>query len=219
MLWTCEQIEERLTEYLDRLLSPGERQEFAAHVVGCARCRPLVAQVGGLVSEMHRLEPVEAPAGLVYAILERTLGPRTEKKGWRAWLGWLQPAFQPRLAMGIATVLLSVVILSQALGFAPARLTWSDLAPASLYRAADRRAHLIYGRGVKFVNDLRVVYEIQSRLRPAAETEPAREPEAAPAPPASQPKSRRESNRANPLSANLSTLACAMGGVPGRSLR
>ena len=47
-------------------------------------------------------------------------------------------------------------------------------------RSANRQAHLAYARGAKFVNDLRVVYEIQSRLQP--EQEPANSPVVAPSP-------------------------------------
>ena len=92
MTWTCEQIEERLSDYVDRLLSPEERSGFVTHVDACARCRPLVARVAGLVAEMHRLEPLEAPVGLVERILVQTsLAAREEKKplrDWRSWLEW-----------------------------------------------------------------------------------------------------------------------------------
>jgi len=105
--WACEQIETRLSDYLDRLLTAAERGGFEEHVAGCARCAPLVHSVGGLVNGMHRLEPLEAPPRLVYNILDRTLGARTEKKGWRAWMGWLQPIWQPRFAYGAVSVLVT----------------------------------------------------------------------------------------------------------------
>jgi hypothetical protein len=89
-----------------------------------------------------------------------------------------------------------------------------------MYRAADRRAHIIYARGTKFVTDLRVVYEIQSRLRPEVEPQPP--PEQKPGPGRSngpQQKAPRQLNRANDKNQTLTMLACALGAMPTRSLR
>ena len=67
--------------------------------------------------------------------------------------------------MGFATAAACVVILFYASGLNPTKLRKADLNPVNIYRAANRQSHLVYARGVKYVNDLRVVYEIQSRLR------------------------------------------------------
>lgn len=172
MIWKCEQIEERLSEHLDGLLDAPERAAFESHVAGCALCRKLVAQVGGALAQVHRLEMVEEPLGLATAILDATLGPRAPKKSWKIF-GWLQPVLQPRMAMGFATVVLFGWVSLQALGVQVNEIRLSDLHPVKLYHASTRQAHLIYARGEKFVSDLRVVYEIQSRLRPAQEEPPA----------------------------------------------
>ncbi len=221
--WTCEQIEGRLSDYTDRLLEAVERSEFEAHLAACARCAPLAARVSALVAGMHRLEPLEAPPRLAYTILDRTLGPRAEKKGWRAWLGWLRPVWQPRFAYGAVTVLVTLAAVSQALGIEWRKAKLADLSPVNIYRAADRRAHLVYARGAKFVTDLRVVYEIQSRLRPEPEpqTPPAQPPGPGQPPGQSigpQPSAPRELNRANENERNLSVLACVLGAVPPRSM-
>lgn len=218
MAWTCEQIETRLSDYLDHLLAGSELREFEAHAGSCARCGALVGRVAHLVTQMHRFEPVESPPRLEYNILDKTLGPRTEKK---AWLAWLRPVWQPRFAYGAVSVFITGIVLSQALGLRMP--TKSDLMPANIYRAADRRAHLLYARGSKFVTDLRVVYEIQSRLRPEAEPQPTPEQQQpAPSQPPGhtngpQPKSPRELNRAT--NRNLTILACALGAMPARSLQ
>ena len=62
-------------------------------------------------------------------------------------------------------------------------VTAAELHPANVLRAANRQAHLTYARGVKFVNDLRVVYEIQSRFasQPEPAASPAPRPESNPA--------------------------------------
>ncbi len=185
MSWNCEQIEARLSEYIDQLLDAEERQAFTAHLAGCARCSRFETEISGLVASIRKLEPVEPPPRLVYNILDRTLGPRKAKE---ARLAWLRSLLQPRFAMGVATVVLSAAIVSQALGIEWSQVNAADLAPASLFRAADRRVHLVYARGVKFVNDLRVVYEIQSRLQrlPAEAGQPEPPPPRPAAPGSSQ---------------------------------
>jgi anti-sigma factor RsiW len=205
MNWNCAQTEERLSDYLDGLLSAGERAEFEAHAAGCARCAQLVAQVGGMVRRVQSLEPIEAPARLVSAILDQTLGPRAPKHGWRSWLAWAPSLLQPRFAIGMATAAASLLILLYAAGLNPAKIHKGDLNPVNIYRSMNRQSHLVYARGVKYVNDLRVVYEIQSRLRPP--DSPAREEQPPAQPPSVQPEQKsqgsphpgRSSNRSSSL--------------------
>jgi len=219
MAWNCEQIEQRTSDYLDRLLTPHELREFAEHLEGCARCTKMVAGVTGLLAGMQRLEPVEPPPQLITRILDATIGPQPERRGIKSWRDWLAPVWQPRFAMGLVTVAITAAVLFQALGIQPAQLSWSDLHPANIYRAADRRVHLFYARSVKFVNDLRVVYEIQSRLQPEPEPGRPAEPEPAKQTPEQPGKQPRERNRADEPMRQPVILATALGGMPFRSMR
>ena len=54
MTWTCDQIEARLSDYLDGLLQGAERATFNEHLAGCAECAPLLASVRSLVSGCRR---------------------------------------------------------------------------------------------------------------------------------------------------------------------
>src|ERR1700736_4812375 len=170
MNWNCTNSEQRLSDYLEGALASEEAAAFSAHAASCARCTDLLAQVGSLVTSMHQLEPVEEPSHLVQKILDATLGPRTQKRAWKRWFTWAPVLWQPRFAMGALTVAASFVIVFHTAGVTPAKLKKADLSPSSLYRPANRQAHLTYARGAKFVNDLRVVYEIQSRLQPDQES-------------------------------------------------
>jgi hypothetical protein len=179
MNWNCQEVEAKLSEYLDGELSAADEAGCAAHIADCEHCRELAASVRGLVGAMHAIEPLEMPLRLVPAILERTLGPKTDARGWRAWFGWLRPVWQPRFAYGALTVMLTVMVLSQALGIQWRKPTLADLNPVNLYRSVDREAHLIYARGAKYFGDLRVVYEIESKLRsvePEQQKAPAAQP-------------------------------------------
>jgi len=196
MDWNCTNSEERLSDYLDAQLAPEEAAAFTAHAASCARCTQMLAQVGALVNQMHQLEEVPEPAQLVQKILDATLGPGRQKQGWKRWFTWAPVLWQPRFAMGALTVAASFVIVFHTAGVTPAKLKKADLSPSSLYRSANRQAHLTYARGAKFVNDLRVVYEIQSRLQPDQESSgspvSAPSPEQPSHPPAANPQEKSE---------------------------
>lgn len=218
MPWNCEQVEARLSDYIDRLLEPAERNALEEHARACVRCAPLVADVARLVTQLHSLEPLEAPPRLVFTILDRTLGPREKPKVWAAWLGGLRTLWHPRFVYGAVSVLITAVVLFQALGLQWHKPALSDLNPVHVYRAMDRRAHLLYARGARFVTDLRVVYEIQSRLRPEAEPQPPPEPKSGPGQ-SNGPRlnSPRRLDRAYDANRNLEVLAFILSASAGRS--
>jgi anti-sigma factor RsiW len=214
MSWTCEQTEARLSDYLDRMLNPAELAEFSVHVPSCARCAPLVASVSDLLTGLHAMEQIEPPPRLVYSILDKTLGPRETVTGWRAMLGWLRGTTSIRFAYGALSVAATLIIFVTVSGFNWRHPKLADLKPATIYRNADRSAHLAYASSVKFVNDLRVVNEIQSRLREENDLRGNQE-NVIPATPQKQPGSSdgakpaapRQQNRANDLVRQIEVLA------------
>ena len=215
MSWTCEQIEARLSDYLDGALAGTERTAFEAHVGECERCAPLVAHVSQLLSGMHSMEQLEAPPRLVYSILDKTLGPRETATGWAAVLGWVRGMASMRFAYGALSVAGTLVILLTTLGFSWRKPKLADLQPANIYRNADRQAHLVYAKTTKFVNDLRVVSEIQSRLRQDSDLQtnpesvaPSPSPEKQPGrTDGSKPATPRQQNRANDVTRQMEVLA------------
>jgi anti-sigma factor RsiW len=208
MTWTCEQIEERLSDYLDGLMPAAERVDFEAHTNACANCAPLLASVSELVNNLHSLEAVEPPPRLVYNILNQTVGPRAQAKGFRSAFGWINSVASMRFAYSAVSLAATLIILLTASGFSFRKPKLADLSPVSLYQHADRGAHLAYARTVKFVSDLRVVYEIQSRLSKPDELPTEQEgtvPQPAPnknpgSSDSTKPGSPKQQNRANGLS-------------------
>jgi anti-sigma factor RsiW len=218
MNWTCEQTEARLSDYLDGILGSAEKQAFDIHVDGCERCAPLVASVSHLLRNLHSMEPLETPPQLVYAILDKTLGPREARKGWRSIFGWLQGFASPRFAYSAVSVAATFIILASASGFSWRRPKLADLSPVNVYHNADRQVHLVYARSAKFVTDLRVVYEIQSRLKQDSELPATQEnvvPESSPEKhpgrtDGSKPGSPRQQNRANGIERAMEVLAAEL---------
>ena len=49
MTWTCDQIEARLSDYLDGLLQAPELAAFEAHADACLQCAPLLSTVRSVV--------------------------------------------------------------------------------------------------------------------------------------------------------------------------
>lgn len=172
MDWNCPLTEERLIDFLEGTLGSEEAAAFSEHLASCEACAQIVSQVGGLVRHMQQAPLIDEPILLAGRILDATLGPRTPARGWRQWFGWLVPVWQPRFAMGAATVAASFAILFHAAVPDTRNIRLADFNPATLGRAVNRQVHLTYAHGAKFVNDLRVVYEIQSRLGTQPEPEP-----------------------------------------------
>jgi anti-sigma factor RsiW len=221
MTWTCEQTEARLSDYLDGVLNPAELAEFTAHVPTCARCAPLVASVSDLLTGLHGMEQIAEPPRLVYSILDKTLGPREAVTGWRGMLAWVRGAASLRFAYGALSVAATLIIFVTASNFNWRHPKLADLKPATIYRNANSHVHVAYGKSVKFVNDLRVVNEIQSRLREDSDlranpesTVPQSSPQKQPgSSDGSKPATPRQQNRANDLARNVEILAMALPGV------
>ena len=227
MTWTCEQIEARLSDYLEGLLAGPERAEFEAHATSCAECAPLLASVREVVGGMHEMEEMEVPPRLVYAILDKTLGPRETISGWQALRNFLRGLRSPKFVYGVASVFATCLVLVTATGFSFRRPKLADLRPATVYQAADRQIHMVKASCVKYVSDLRVVYEIQSRLREEQnnlqvtpeESLPKPGPDKEPGQTDKQPTQPRQQNRANELARQMELLAAECPVMLERSFR
>jgi len=211
MTWTCEQTEARLSDYLDGLLQPAEQSAFDLHVNTCERCTPLVASVSHVLGTLHTLEQVEPSPQLVNSILTATLGPQS----WRKAKGWLRSFQSPRFVYSVVSVAATFVVILTASGFSWRKPKLADLAPTKIYHNANSYAHVAYAKSTKFFSDMRVVYEIQSRLRQDNElptnsesTVPKSSPNAQPGrTDKTNPSSPRQQNRADEIGRSLQVLA------------
>lgn len=159
----CSDVEILLAEYTDGTLQSGVKAAVESHLESCATCRELADDIAAAVGFMAKASVIEAPPELVTQILFQvpSLKPSLARRLFgRVLGGWLEPVLQPRLAMGMGVAALSFFMLEPRVR----QLTPSDLDPVKLWTSAETRADRIWERGVKSYENIRLVYEIQTRL-------------------------------------------------------
>ena len=174
----CAEFDALLIEALDATLTGPKLESFQAHVRVCAVCGPLFAEADGGRRWLKSLTAVEPPANLVHNILVATTGYESKRVDVRAkadgsWAdaitGWLRPVFapvlsvsrQPRFAMSFGMAFFSLSISLSLAGVKVSDVRHVDLRPSAI-------KHTYYettGRAVKYYENIRFVYEIESRVR------------------------------------------------------
>jgi anti-sigma factor RsiW len=66
---TCQEVVEIVSDYLDDVLPPAERQEFERHLVACDGCTAYLEQMRTTVKVAGRLHVDEVPAPLLEGLL------------------------------------------------------------------------------------------------------------------------------------------------------
>ncbi len=160
----CAEDEILICDYVDGTLDTADRAEVEAHLAECPACAELARDSAAAVAFMERAADVEPPPELVTRILFDA--PWTREKSQskaREWVrAMLSPILQPRFAMGMAMTILSLSIIAQ--GQMP-RLQAADLQPAAIWRSLDERVTAPGARTVKFYDNLKFVYQIQTMLQ------------------------------------------------------
>jgi hypothetical protein len=158
------ELENLASDYLEGLLEPGLKQEFEAHLRVCPACLEMVGDVRRALELCHAAPELEPTPWLVRKIMLATVGEREPGLAGRL-LTFFRPALQLRFAYGVAMAVFSLSIIINAAGINLRRVTIRDLNPLTWPRGVDRAVHLYIARGEKFIDDLSVVIEIESRLR------------------------------------------------------
>ena len=178
MIINCAEFEILLTDAVDATLHGEQHSAFVAHRDSCANCSQLAADVLSVTSFIERAAVVEPPKELLTRILHEIGNAKPSqdtadaKPGWRAAIRrFFSPVLQPRLAMGMAMTILSVSMLAQVFGLEVRQLRASDLEPTRIWASAENSAHRQWSRFVQNYENIRVVYEIQSRLKEWADQE------------------------------------------------
>jgi hypothetical protein len=176
----CTEFDALLSEALDQRLSGDKLESFQAHARGCPTCGPLLAEADAGLRWLHELVEVDPPVTLVDNILAATTGidtfrlHATARAQTRASLfdraqDWantlvspiLGVAKQPRFAMSFGMAFFSLSITMSMAGVKLSDLRHADLRPSAIKRTYYETS----GKVVKYYENIRFVYEIESRVR------------------------------------------------------
>jgi hypothetical protein len=174
----CGDFDALLIEALDETLTGPKLERFQAHARVCAVCGPLLAEADAGRRWLKSLPDAEPPANLVHNILLATTGQESKQvavrhHGEESWAdkitAWLRPAFapvlavgrQPRFAMSFGMAFFSISISLSLAGVKVSDVRHVDLRPSAIKRTYYETS----GRVVKYYENIRFVYEIESRMR------------------------------------------------------
>lgn len=166
----CADFDSLLCDYVDGTLHGAQKSAVEAHLSECADCAALVRDAAGAMAFVERAAAVEPPPELVTRILFEMPAakrqPRESRSLWsRIRTSWIDPVLQPRFAMGMAMTVLSFAMLGRFAGVEVRQLKPSDLNPVAVWSALEDKALRTWERGMKYYDSLRLVYEIQTRLK------------------------------------------------------
>jgi|GEM_PF-1217663 hypothetical protein len=173
----CEEWEALLADALDGALSASDQAAFTMHSKDCGACAEMLAQAKQGREWMQFLhEEPAAPDDLVTKILGRTSGaslPQLAVAG-----GAVQPmaphiaqvamrrAFHDsRLLMTVAMAFFSIALTLNMLGVNLRGMHLADLKPSALQTTIARQFYGAKKQVVSYYENLRFVYELDSRLR------------------------------------------------------
>jgi hypothetical protein len=177
----CVEFDLLLADALDGVLTGAGLDRFQAHARSCKACGPLFAEAEAGRNWLKGLTEVEPPVSLVTNILASTTGVDTQRlrttvrtpQPHISWLervqasvsGYLEPIWatvrQPRFAMSFGMAFFALSVSLTMAGVKPA-----DLAQISLRPTAIRRTYYnTQARVVRYVDNVRAVYEVQAALR------------------------------------------------------
>lgn len=204
----CGQWETLLADALDGQLQPQDEATFTGHMAGCAACTAMFdeARRGQQWLDFLSAEP-EVPEGLLDRILAQTgpgqtAEPRLAAEGVPAAVitagiplrkvtpAWQRPGVmasirrfaEPRLMMTAAMAFFSIALTLNMTGVRITKLHLADLKPSSIRMYMQRQITVAYTPLVRYYDHLRLVYEVQSRVRELRHNESENEQPTSPQP-------------------------------------
>ena len=188
---SCSEFDALLSQAIDGTLKGERLSAFESHGRVCRLCGPLLHEAEAGHSWLKSLTEVEPPDQLVTNILLRTSGVVSTHRhvagesvatSWvsriRDWAGVITSpvvamARQPRFAMSFGMAFFTLSVTLSLAGVKLSDLRHMDLRPSALRRTYYETS----GRVVKYYENIRFVYEIESRVRQFKEaTAPAEQP-------------------------------------------
>lgn len=178
----CAELDILICDYVDGTLGAAQKTAVERHLADCALCAELARDVAAAVRFMERAAEVEPPPELVTRILfDAPWHKGADATGANRWIQSIfSPFLQPRFVMGMAMSILSLSLMFNTVR----QVRPQDLEPAKVWAGMEDRAVRTWARTVKFYDNLKVVYQMQTLLhewqqqdaevqKPAAQKAPA----------------------------------------------
>ncbi len=145
----CPNVEERMTEYIERSLPVAEMATVAEHLHGCSKCSSLLEDLRSVLLSCKAYPAIEPDIALLERILLRTSGrPRTRTLRELVDHYFLRPMLTPRFAAG---AVLAVLFLALSVTLARPHMPTiaSLLSPVEMFHRLDRGVQSIYANGLR----------------------------------------------------------------------
>ena len=179
----CGQWETLLADALDGLLRPEDEATFTSHMATCPACSILFEESRRGREWLEFLSPEpEIPEGLLDKILASTgpgqvagyglvtpeghalpLPPVWQQR--KGFMGLVRRFAEPRLMMTVAMAFFSIALTLNLTGVRVSDLRLSNLRPSAVRSFMERRLTMASTPIIRYYDHLRLVYEVQSRIR------------------------------------------------------
>jgi hypothetical protein len=176
----CGEFDALLADALDHTLTGTRLESFQAHAQSCSICGPLLSEAEQGQRWLKQMVEVEPPAGMVENILLATTGLSTVRLSagapvpsersfgdrLRDWANLLVSPIvaavrQPRFVMSFGMAFFSLSVSLNLAGVKMGDIREIDLRPSAI----KREYYETSGKIVKYYENIRFVYEIESRVR------------------------------------------------------
>src|SRR4051812_29326204 len=171
----CVEFDALLADALDGTLGGTKRIRFDAHRTSCGACASIFEETQAGLNWLKALPEVDPPAGFTERILLATSGVPAKATAERSesWMdrvrGFLAQGFrpvwttvmQPRFAMSFGMAFFSITLMLNVAGVKVSSLRQVDLRPIAI----KRNYYEASGRLVKYYENIRFVYELETRVR------------------------------------------------------
>jgi Mg-chelatase subunit ChlI len=170
----CAEFDALLTDALDGVLSGPKLVRFNTHKSGCAACSEMFAEAEAGMNFLKTLPELDPPAGFAERVLLATSGmtatakaevPRSWTERVRDLVPKLRPVWatvmQPRFAMSFGMAFFSITLVLNVAGIKLSSIKAADLRPSSIVR----NYYETTGRLVQYYENIRFVYELETRVR------------------------------------------------------
>src|SRR5271165_2965415 len=170
----CMEFEAMLADALDSTLHGAALATFEAHQQSCPACAAIYRESAAGMHWLKGLEDIKPPRNLVHNILAQTIGsmPETHTQAAPVGEGWFEklrarispvfaPVMTPRFAMSFGMAFFSITMLANVAGFRFSDLKHVDMSTKGIQKTY----YSTEARVVRYYENIRLVYEIESRVR------------------------------------------------------